>query len=138
LKKASEVCSKREVVAQARETVPLAGWVWMPVLQGRRTVRANALLTGLGNYCPLPSLKQSRGPWGLGRCGHRLSGFKRLKQKNLPGISLQVSGAGRTRELEAGVCQHCSLGAQTASAATVTRRLLHTGQRRGLPTPALN
>lgn len=133
LKKVREGCSKHEVVAQARETMPFSGWVWMPVLQGGRAVMADGLLTVLGNYCPLPSLKQDRGPRGLGRCGHRLSGFKKSKQKNLPGISLQVSGAVKTKELEAEVCLHCSLGAQTASAATVTRRCLPTGQRRGHP-----
>ena len=41
------------MVAEARETVPFSGWVWTPALQGGRAVRADRLLTVLGNYCPL-------------------------------------------------------------------------------------
>lgn len=53
LKKASEGCSKHNVVAQAREMMPSFGWVWMSVLQEGRAVRTGGLLTVLGNYCPL-------------------------------------------------------------------------------------
>lgn len=84
------------------------------------------------------SLKQSRGPWVHGRSGYRLSGFKNLKPKNVPGMSLQVSAAGKTKELEAKVCEHCSLGVQTASAATVIRRCLPTEQLGGPPVRAPN
>lgn len=119
------------------------GWgngafLWLGVGACAGGGRADGLLTLPGYYCPLPRLKKGRGPWGLGRCGHQLSGFKKLKQKNLSGISLQASGAGKTSELEGEVCQRCSLGARTASAAAVTRRCLPTGQRRGSPMRAVS